>query len=273
MVVNNIIEHLMYTGLSEYEARIYVALLRRSPATAYETAKNAGVPTSKVYEIMARLEEKSIVNRVGEGKTVKYAPLNPGEFVETRRTMMQATLDLLKSELPSMRTEPEVSYIWNITSYMDLLERTRALITSASKTILLSIWPEEAQELRADLDEAIQRGVRVASVHFGLVRGSSLPGQVYVHPIQDTIYTEKGGRGLCIVADTFSALMGTITATGGASGAYSTSTGFVTLAEDYIKHDIYVMKMVKRYDREMLERFGPHYELLRDVFSDEEKGA
>jgi len=64
--------------------------------------------------------------------------------------------------------------------------------------------------------------------------------------------------------------MGTDSAPGATSGAYSTNPGFVTLAEDYIKHDIYVMKMLKRYGREMTSRFGPHYEHLRNVFSDEE---
>jgi len=270
MVVNNLIEHLMYTGLSEYESRVYIALLKQSPVTAYEAAKSAGVPTSKVYEIMARLEDKGIVSRAGEGRAVKYVPLPPGEFVQSRRTMMQSTLELLKNELPSLGHEIEVSYIWNLAGYGPLMEKALSLIDLARQTVLLSVWPEDARELSDALAEASGRGVRIASVHFGPIRGMVLPGQVYPHPIQDTIYTEKGGRGFCVVTDTASALMGTVSPSGEAHGAYSANPGFVTLAEDYIKHDIYVMKMVKRYDREMVARFGPHYELLRDVFSDNE---
>jgi sugar-specific transcriptional regulator TrmB len=270
MVVNNITDNLMYTGLSEYEARIYVALLKQSPSTAYEAAKSAGVPTSKVYEVMAKLEDKGIVSRRGEGRAVKYVPLPSGEFVESRRTMMQSTLELLKRELPSLGHEAEVSYIWNLTGYDTLKEKALALIGLAEETLLLSLWPDDVRELTEALGEAERRGVRIASVHFGPPRVTALPGQVFIHPIQDTIYTEKGGRGFCMVADITSALMGTVSPSGEAHGAYSTNPAFVTLAEDYIKHDIYVMKMVKRYDREMAHRFGPRYELLRDVFSDNE---
>jgi hypothetical protein len=45
----------------------------------------------------------------------------------------------------------------------------------------------------------------------------------------------------------------------------------VTLAEDYVKHDIYIMKIVERFDPELQRRFGPGYEKLRDVWNDEEE--
>jgi hypothetical protein len=44
----------------------------------------------------------------------------------------------------------------------------------------------------------------------------------------------------------------------------------VNLAEDYIKHDIYVMKIVSRFGPELQERFGENYSMLRDVFTDQE---
>ena len=61
---------------------------------------------------------------------------------------------------------------------------------------------------------------------------------IYQHPIEDTIYNEKGGRGLVLVAVTKEALMGTIFPDYRVEGAWSVNQGFVTLAEDYIKHDI-----------------------------------
>jgi hypothetical protein len=55
-----------------------------------------------------------------------------------------------------------------------------------------------------------------------------------------------------------------------ASGARSRNGGFVMLAEEYIKHDIYMMKVVRRFDAEMRARFGKSYEHLRDIFTDHE---
>ena len=67
-------------------------------------------------------------------------------------------------------------------------------------------------------------------------------------------------------------MMGTISADFSAQGAWSASAGFVLLAEDYIKHDIYIMKIVRRFDGELTARFGAGYAKLRDIFSDEEVG-
>ena len=55
-------------------------------------------------------------------------------------------------------------------------------------------------------------------------------------------------------------------------GAWSVNKGFVTLAEDYVKHDIYIMKIVRRFDRQLIERFGENYGKLRDIFNDQEAG-
>ncbi len=55
------------------------------------------------------------------------------------------------------------------------------------------------------------------------------------------------------------------------SGAWSRSEGFVLLAEDYIKHDVYIMKIVARFDRPLVKRFGRGYWRLRDIFSDTEE--
>ena len=54
-------------------------------------------------------------------------------------------------------------------------------------------------------------------------------------------------------------------------GAWSRNHAFVTLAEDYVKHDIYIMKIVERLDPELQRLFGPRYEKLRDVWNDEEE--
>jgi len=268
VVVNRLIDNLMYTGLSEYEAKAYIALLGKNPVTAYELARASGIPTSKIYEVLSRLEEKGIVSPLGEERVKKYVPMEPAEFIATRRTMMSSTLEALSNELPTLSEGPGVSYIWNIGDHAYLMDKARRMVKEAKAAVLASLWHEEMALLADAMGEAQQRGVKIAAVHFGVV--SARVGKLYQHPIHDTIYAEKGGRGLVLVADSSSALMGTIFADDHVEGAYSVNKGFVTLAEDYIKHDIYVMKLVRRFDRELVERFGQRYEKLRDVFADEE---
>jgi sugar-specific transcriptional regulator TrmB len=267
VVVKSVIENLVYTGLSEYEARAYVGLLGKNPATAYELARASGIPTSKIYEVVSRLEEKGIISPVAGEGTRKFIPLSPAEFVASRESMMQSTLTFLTEGLPSVSKGVNVPHIWNVNGRDHLMERACMMAREAGRTLLVSIWPDEMGELLRDFRGAELRGVKIAVVHFGAAKEKV--GQLYQHPADGTIYAEKGGRGLCVVSDASSALMGTMREMD-AEGAFSANAGFVTLAEDYIRHDIYVLKMVRRFDRDLMERFGPRYEKLRDVFVDGE---
>ncbi|MDZ7685959.1 MAG: hypothetical protein U5O39_13890 [Gammaproteobacteria bacterium] len=40
----------------------------------------------------------------------------------------------------------------------------------------------------------------------------------------------------------------------------------MTVAEDYVKHDVYITKVTRFLNDEMKARFGAEYEKLRDVF-------
>lgn len=269
MVVTNISERLSNIGFSEYEARAYVALLSKNPASAYEVAKTSGIPTSKIYEVLSRLFEKKVVSTLGEDGTKKYVPAPPGEFIAGFRNDMETNLKALEEELSHISEGSTISYIWNILNHEYLMEKAHRTILDARGTLLVSIWKEELASLEVFFKTAQAKGVRIAMVHFG--KPDVRIGQVYPHPIEETLYKEKGGRGLAIVADSETALMSTICKDDRVEGAWSTNSGFVTLAEDYIKHDIYIMKVARRFNRELIDKFGQRYEKMRDVFDDEEQ--
>jgi len=268
MVVNELINHIKTLGFSEYEAKAYVCLLRIQPATAYEIAQGSGIPSSKIYEIIARLVEKQVFMADGDEGKKRFLALLPEEFVERQRSSFGKTLDILADELPAIRTDTPVSVIWNISDYDLFMDKARRMVREAGKTLLLSAWPMERENLEPLLAEAEQRGVKIAAIHYG--QGDQGAGVLFNHPIADTLYQEKGGRGLVLVSDSKNALVGTIEDSGRVHGAFSSNQGFITLAEDYIKHDIYIMKIVSRFDETLLKKFGSNYKHLRNIFEDKE---
>jgi sugar-specific transcriptional regulator TrmB len=267
-MVVNIITELMKFGFSEYEARAYIGLLKSYPATAYEVAKTSGLPTSKIYEVLSRLSEKGIVIEMKTNSKKRYSPLDPAEFVEIYRGRMKKALTALKKQLTLTGQESHISYIWNISDYTDFIERARRMISGAKIKLLISTWKEEVGCLVDLLEKKEKNNINIAIVHFGKPEISI--GQVFPHPIEDTIYAEKGGRGFVLISDEREAIMGTVGEDNSIEGAWSKNKGFVTLADDYIKHDIYIMKIVKRFNQTLIERFGKNYEKLRDIFNDEE---
>ena len=61
-------------GFTEYEAKVYLALLRHSPLTGYAVAQRSGVPRSKVYEVLNGMVGRGEV-LVSYGEPTQYGPL------------------------------------------------------------------------------------------------------------------------------------------------------------------------------------------------------
>jgi len=266
VVVNSLQEQLQDFGLSEYEARTYVALLGHEPVTAYEAAKLSGVPSSKIYQVFARLVEKEAVVILEEGGKSLYAAQPPKEFLARRREDFEENVRGVQESLESMAGMAPVSYIWNIRRYDELMNRLRQILRDAKREVILSAYAPELAVVRPELEALAERGVKLAVVHFGPHAYSV--GNQYFHPIEDTLMAEHGGRMMTVVSDSETALTATIVSEREVGGAWSQSRGFVLLAEDYVRHDIYITKIVSRFDEDLTKTYGNRYHLLRDVFQD-----
>jgi sugar-specific transcriptional regulator TrmB len=267
---------LIEMGFSEYEAKAYLALLQDSPVSAYEVGKASGVPSSKIYQVLARLVERGIALAIEEGGKTSYVPLSPQELIESQRHRMESRLGELERQLTKPRRDERLNYIWNFSDYPGLQEQLGLLARDARRELILSIWREDSPIILPLLPVLRKRGVKIAIILYGLGEQSQLPPQfaaveslasIYPHPIEDTLYQERGGRGLTAIADGTRALTATVFADQSVEGAWSLNRGFVLLAEDYIKHDIYLMKIVERMDERLTAIFGERYAALRDIFA------
>src|SRR3546814_13910967 len=68
---SDLLQDLKRLGFTEYEARVYVQLLRQSPATAYEIAKADGVPRPNTYHALEALAKRGAVLHV-RGNPIRY---------------------------------------------------------------------------------------------------------------------------------------------------------------------------------------------------------
>ena len=89
------VEQLVTVGFTEYEAKVYVALQRCSPATGYQVAKESGVPRSTIYEVLGKLIARGAVVTQSFGDMVRYAPVPPDLLLDRMRHEFEDTLDEL----------------------------------------------------------------------------------------------------------------------------------------------------------------------------------
>ena len=267
MVVNNKTQELLVDlGLTEYEAKAYMSLMRCQPATPYEIAKAAGLPTSKIYETIKRLQTKGLTSPVSarQGRGQQYMALAAEDFIYRKRQETQRQTEQLGPLLKALSNEADTNFIWQLDEADKVLDKARQLVAQASHSLLLSLWPEELDAIATDLRHAEDRGVQIALVHFG--PPPYRIGATFHHPAEDTIHAEKGGRGLTLVADGECVVLATFFATGRVEGAWSSNRAFVYIAEDYVRHDVYITKVAAAFGPLLKERFGDDYAELRDVF-------
>jgi sugar-specific transcriptional regulator TrmB len=253
-------------GFSAYEAKAYTALLACQPATAYELARQAAIPSSKIYETVSRLVARGIFRpmHASDDQTQEYAALNVKDFLGQIREHTLSQVNELLPLLDKVAAQPDDDLIWPLQHEEQIRNRVKEMISETRHSLLLSLWPQELDWINQDLQDAHKRGAQIAMVHFG--KPDRFIGATYHHPVEQTLYEEKGGRGLTLVSDSSLVVMANFSSDASVDGAWSRNQSFVTVAEDYIKHDVYITKVTRFLDAEVKERFGANYETLRDVF-------
>ena len=164
-------------GLTEYEARIYLALIRMGPKKASEVSYFGQVPRTKTYGSIRELERKGLL-RIIPGKPELYAATSPTELllpvvtklnreVKESETIVQSLAVLFESsKYTKQYAIPEdVKEFWRIDGRKDILRKLTEILNDATKTVnyatsawgLVRVYKTHSEAL----EEAKNRGVIV----------------------------------------------------------------------------------------------------------------
>ncbi len=241
-------------GFTEYEARVYLALLQNNAATGYQLGKASGVPRSMVYEALGRLAQRGAILTLPEdSKGVRYAPLPPHELVAQMRRQFEATVENLAADLAALAAPTLPAQIWNIVGDEHIVQRAQAMIDAAQGELYVGLHDRTLAPLRAALTAAHQRGVEVHTLLFG--EATFDVGEVRYHPQAET-EVHRVGRGIVIVvADRQAALIGG--AAEAASAAWTTNSHLVFVAREYIWQELFTQRLGQELPLELLARLAP----------------
>lgn len=98
--MEHLIEPFRNLGLSEKEAKIYLALLQLGPSTPYQIAKKAGLKRPTAYVIAEELVEKGLIVHVPGEEKKRYIARMPDSFFEEAESKLRKA----KSVLPELRS-------------------------------------------------------------------------------------------------------------------------------------------------------------------------
>jgi len=92
-------------GLTEGESRVYLALLKSGASKTGIISEKAGVSSSKIYSILARLEEKGLASHAIKGGTRHYRALGPRrliDYLEERKAQIDEKKRIVEAMLPEL---------------------------------------------------------------------------------------------------------------------------------------------------------------------------
>jgi HTH-type transcriptional regulator, sugar sensing transcriptional regulator len=97
-------------GLTQYEAKAYLALVSRDRYTAAELARESGIPRQRIYDVLGSLAERGLV-RVRPGQVVRYSAIDPQAAVGRLLAVHRSTFDRL--EQATSRLVSALTPLWS----------------------------------------------------------------------------------------------------------------------------------------------------------------
>ncbi len=245
------VDRLVKIGFSEYEAKAYMALLRKSPVTGYELSKISGVPRSMIYEVLGKLTARGAAMTLRTDGSIKYAPIPADDFFDQLHREHEDLIASLKNDLAAFASAANPEYVWNIEGPENVAGKAIEMIGQAKSRIYLALLPTTFPILQPALEKAIERGVRV--VIYTTVEFDLPGGRVVVAHVSEKALSQAGGLGLILVIDGEEVLVGEWLTATQARASWTSSPLLVFIAEHHLRTDLYLPQILALLGEKALE--------------------
>ncbi len=263
------LQKLAQIGFTEYEAKVYMALLALNPATGYQLSKESGVPRSMVYDALKRLHTRGAALETVEGRSTLYRPLPPDMLLDQHRAEYDRLVDELRDELGELLASTVDERVWSINGRSTTLVYAQQLIQEAQKELFLVLTDEDLAELNDDIAAACTRGVAVNTLLTG--KGQLDCGCVAYHPPLESELQELTTT-LLIVADDRETLIASARPRQETIATVTRNNDLVLIARQFVWMELFTQRIYARLGSDLLERLEPEDRQIFESLTDPERG-
>lgn len=149
------------TGLTQYEADAYIAVLELQSGAATEVANASDVPQARIYDVLRSLESKGYIETYEQG-TLHARAHHPDKVLDELEAYADTVSNAAK-EIKERWTQPSVENhkVSVVKPQSSIFHRAEEAIASAEEEIEVAVTPAQFKQLRDSLAEAYQRNVVV----------------------------------------------------------------------------------------------------------------
>jgi len=168
-------------GLTGYEAKVLVALLKLGRSTVREIYPVCGVPRSAVYGVLERLRARGLV-QVASTRPTSYISVSPAEVMEIMEGDFENKRESALEVLSSIHTAPtriqKDEEVWLLNDTVSVMRMSRKLILSSREEIFMGVYSERLSELKNDLIQRAKEGVNISVL---AKDASDIPAELLEH--------------------------------------------------------------------------------------------
>ena len=236
-------------GFTEYEAKIYLALLRENPANGYQLSKKTGVPRSMVYEALGRLHARGAVLKSGDERSTVYRPLPPEELLDRYDRQHQQLISGLRDNLLGLYDSKDEESLWTVSGREAAFGYASQMIANSKNEVYLVLDDNALEQLRGEIVSSGERGVQIGVLLTGI--GELDCGQVSYHPPEESelqgldnmVVVVVDGEE-CLIADMNHEMTATITS----------SRNLVLITRQFVWMELFAQRINERINPDLLDQ-------------------
>lgn len=261
--MEKLIEGLKELGFNGYEAKTYISLLKKFPATGYEVSKIANIPQSRAYDTLKILVQKQVVTEAGS-KPVLYTPVKPSELTKRIKQKINMNIDYLNKYLPKVKND-YIEPVLTVHGGDEVQSKLTEIIKNAKKEIYIELWAQEYKMIEKELMDAYNRNVELKIV--GYDRLQSPFGLMYEHPHAKKLEKYFDGRVIVAAIDDKEGMFGKISslsANGNVDCIWTKNSNIVLLIKELVIHDMFILDIQRNLPEALIYKYGSGLKRLYD---------
>lgn len=139
--MNDDVHLLKGIGLTMYEAQAYVTLTSLISATAVEVSEKSGIPRSKIYDVLKKLNEKEYIE-IEDGRPLIYNVKSPVEVLSREKEKINQEIDDSITRLTNVYENGMSQVqapIWRIYGVEKIINQELEIIQRAKRSVNMRI--------------------------------------------------------------------------------------------------------------------------------------
>ncbi|MBI2109041.1 MAG: hypothetical protein HYT93_02580 [Parcubacteria group bacterium] len=186
--MENLTRKLSDIGLSEKEAKVYVALLQTGRGTAYKISKLAGVKTPTTYLVLEELRQKGLVLKIPHSKSQIFFAKTPEEYVEEQKNKILSFEEMLPT-IAQLAVQKDESTVITFDGYDGIVNALHYKFESMNGKTILALYshlPDPDQKI-INIYLEWNKKARKSDVRHRVIAPDTKESDIFIKP-QEEIY-------------------------------------------------------------------------------------